>query len=242
MKKLLVTCALILMAPALGEGQERPALSQPADLKTAAKAVVELQLREDFAAIHKQFDANMKAAFTPEKLRATWREMARQLGAFKRLGEPQTLKDGPNEEYDVVMIKGEFERGKVNFIVAYNQARQISGLRVNLLAEEIADSARLKAAAKEVVDQLVRGEFTAVAGKFDGTMKAALPPEKLKEWLDSVSAQAGAYKRHVASQATKQLGFNVVDVRCEFERGELIIRVAFNQQQQIGGLYILPAQ
>jgi hypothetical protein len=184
----------------------------------------------------------MKSAFTPEKLRAAWGEIAKQLGAFRRLGEPQMLKDGPNEEYDVVVIRGEFERGKVKFIVAYNQSRQISGLITNLLPEEVADSSQPKAAAKEVLDLLVRREFAALVEKFDSAMKDGLPVEKLKELWESVSVQAGAYKRHIASQATKQQGLIIVDVRCEFDRGDLVIRVAFNQQQQIGGLYVLPAQ
>lgn len=103
-----------------------------------------------------------------------------------------------------------------------------------------ADSSELTAMAQNVVASLARGDTTAVAAKFDATMKAALPEAKLTEVWNSLTAQAGAFKQQLGTRQQKIQGFDVVFVTCAFERAKFDMQVAFNGNKEISGLYVKP--
>lgn len=101
------------------------------------------------------------------------------------------------------------------------------------------------ALARSVVASLAKGDFAGVVKHFDATMKAALPEEKLRQVWESLIAQLGPFKRQVSVRTEKVQQYDVVFVTCEFEKsslyGKLDVKVVFNSERQISGLFVVPS-
>lgn len=100
----------------------------------------------------------------------------------------------------------------------------------------------LIAQAKEFVDLLAKGEFAKAVENFDRVMTKAMPKEKLKEVWQAVIQQAGQFKKQKGTRKETLPKFDVVFVTCEFGKGTLDIKVVFNREKQITGLWFAPAQ
>ena len=96
--------------------------------------------------------------------------------------------------------------------------------------------------AETFMDQLQAGQFTNAVARFDKTMTAALPADKLAATWKAVSRQLGDFtKRH--GTRIESLGvYRIVFVPCEFARDWLDAKVVFNPAGEIAGLFFLPAR
>ena len=97
-------------------------------------------------------------------------------------------------------------------------------------------------AAEQFVNLLVGGEYEKAVKSFDATMKDVLPANKLEDAWQNLITQVGHYKRQVGVRQTKDKGFDIVFVTCEFEKGNADIQVVFNDAKEIAGLWFLPPQ
>lgn len=100
----------------------------------------------------------------------------------------------------------------------------------------------LIAQAEEFVDLLAKGEFGKAVENFDSVMTKAMPEEKLKGVWQTVMQQSGAFKKQKGTRTETLPKFDVVYVICEFEKANLDIKVVFNREKQITGLWFAPAQ
>jgi serine/threonine protein kinase len=92
--------------------------------------------------------------------------------------------------------------------------------------------------AKALVDALARGDFAAASKDFDSTMKKTLTPDKLKAtWKAEVEA-AGAFQKRTIVRAEKSGESDDVIVTCQFEKTPLKIKVVFNADNEIMGLWL----
>jgi len=96
--------------------------------------------------------------------------------------------------------------------------------------------------ASEFVALLVKEDFTAAAQYFDATMLQALPPEKLGQTWTQVKEQAGPYKHEIGRQQETTQGYEVININSQFEKAALNIRVVFNADKRIAGLFFAPGQ
>jgi hypothetical protein len=103
-----------------------------------------------------------------------------------------------------------------------------------------AEAAPAEVQNNEVVELLVKEEFAKVTDNFDETMKAALPAEKLGEVWKATIEQAGAFKKQLGSRQEKELEYDVTFVTCEFEKGNLDVKLVYNDKKQIAGMFIVP--
>jgi hypothetical protein len=97
-----------------------------------------------------------------------------------------------------------------------------------------------KAKTNEFVELLANQQFSAATGNFDETMKKTLPPEKLEETWKSTTDQMGPFKQQIGLRTEKQLGYDIVLITCEFEKGYLDIKVVYNNKKQVAGLFFVP--
>jgi len=98
----------------------------------------------------------------------------------------------------------------------------------------------LKAAAKEFVDSLVKGDFATATQNFDETMSSALPADKLEEtWKLSIE-QAGPFKQQIGVRMEKQMQYDVALVTCEFEKAPIDIKLVYSSEGKISGLFFIP--
>lgn len=95
-------------------------------------------------------------------------------------------------------------------------------------------------AAQSFVDQLVKGDFAAASGHFDAAMKTAMPETKLKEVWQQVLGQVGPFQKQLSTRTEEQKGYRIVYVVCQFEKSVINVRIVYNAQEQIAGLFFQP--
>jgi hypothetical protein len=109
-----------------------------------------------------------------------------------------------------------------------------------------AEPTKFEKQATELIDLLVAGKFEKATANFDAAMLKALPPARLKATWAQVAALGGAYQkqRGVRQQQVKQQGrdYDVVIVTCEFEKSAFDVRVVFDAEGKITGLFTSPAR
>ncbi|MBW8015476.1 MAG: DUF3887 domain-containing protein [Planctomycetes bacterium] len=97
-----------------------------------------------------------------------------------------------------------------------------------------------KASANTFVDQLIEGQFKQAANSFDKTMKRSLPPEKLaKKWKETTQ-DAGPFEKKLGTRADKYLWSDIIYITCQFKEGPLDVKVVYNKNKQISGLWFVP--
>jgi dienelactone hydrolase len=95
--------------------------------------------------------------------------------------------------------------------------------------------------ATEFIDQLVAGDFAAAAASFDATMAEALPAADLASTWQQLGGQVGAYEQEISRRQESTGGYDAVIVTAQFERSPLDIRIVFDSERRIAGLFFQPA-
>lgn len=97
----------------------------------------------------------------------------------------------------------------------------------------------LAAKAERLVESMAAGEYAAAAEDFDSVMTDALPPEKLREAWESLILQNGEFKALAGVRSDKAGQYDVVFVTCEFEGADQDVKVVFNDEKQVSGLFFV---
>ncbi|UCF04200.1 MAG: alpha/beta fold hydrolase [bacterium] len=96
--------------------------------------------------------------------------------------------------------------------------------------------------ATRFVELLRSGEYQEAVADFDETMKSVSPPGKLEETWKALIAQVGPLKRRTGVRQEPWKQYELVFVTCEFERALLDIKVVFDPEGRIAGMWFQPAQ
>lgn len=99
-----------------------------------------------------------------------------------------------------------------------------------------------EAAAKTFVGLLVAGQFEEAHQMFNAEMAAAVPLAELEATWTGLLGQVGEFREITESKATEKEGHIVIDVVCEFANGPINVRVVFDAENKVAGLWLLPAQ
>lgn len=99
----------------------------------------------------------------------------------------------------------------------------------------------LSSKATALVDHLVKGEYGPVTAEFDSAMSAQMTEAGLAQTMGTLQQQVGSFQRRSGVQRTQEQGYEVVLVTCEFERANLNVRVVYDQDGLVTGLFIVPA-
>jgi hypothetical protein len=124
---------------------------------------------------------------------------------------------------------------------------EVIGAALMLLASQLslADApaergVRLVQEAKQVVNDIDRGEYARVEARFDKKMADALPLDKLAETSKSISQQAGALKSIGEAKTSEKENFFIVRLSCEFANMPLDAQVVFDTDDKIAGMFFRP--
>jgi dipeptidyl aminopeptidase/acylaminoacyl peptidase len=95
--------------------------------------------------------------------------------------------------------------------------------------------------AKRVLDLLGHDRFDDVAGEFNAQMAAAMPASQLRDvWL-TVRQQVGTFTSFIDQRVTTQAaGVTAVILGCQFDKTPVNVIVAFDAENKIAGLRIVP--
>jgi uncharacterized protein len=95
-------------------------------------------------------------------------------------------------------------------------------------------------AGRHFVELLAKEDFAGAVARFDPAMTTALPEPKVREIWQALQAQAGPFRKQLGVSATKQDGYDVVLVSCQFEQATLDAKVVFDDKGLVAGLFFLP--
>ncbi|MFQ5721616.1 MAG: DUF3887 domain-containing protein [Candidatus Aminicenantales bacterium] len=118
----------------------------------------------------------------------------------------------------------------------------VQSLLFSTLQPATPESDNLIAKAREFVLLLERGEFPQAVKLFDKVMSKAMSSEQLKRAWESLTTQVGAFKKQTEVRQQSSEKFDIVSVTCQFENASLDIKVVFDENKQIAGLWFVPAQ
>lgn len=91
--------------------------------------------------------------------------------------------------------------------------------------------------AKALVHQMAHGRYKAAEIDFNGKMKQALPPEKLKKVWHQLTTTLGPFQKTGTTKTAEYNGDTIVLVQTQFKKRTLWARVAFDKSTKIAGLY-----
>jgi uncharacterized protein len=110
------------------------------------------------------------------------------------------------------------------------------------MAQETAKDSPSAVAAKQIIQELVAGQFEKVEALYDARMAAALPPGKLADGWRDLNKQAGAFQAITSTETSQVQGLQVVKMQCKFENSLLDATMVFNPDGKLGGLSFQPHQ
>jgi hypothetical protein len=195
----------------------------------------------DFAGIRADMTPDVRAALSERRLKDAWQQALELFGPFVRL-EPPAMRDPDTAA--TYLLRVHFRDGDVNMRVTYDDSQAVIG--ITLLSAQVEKLSRvpidLAAAARQIVDDLAQGRYDAVRSRFDEHMKQFLSVAQLRDgWQAAAVRQHGGFVSTGGMTATRVLGATVVDVFCTMQRGELKVRISFDNRGAIGGLFLQPA-
>jgi dienelactone hydrolase len=118
----------------------------------------------------------------------------------------------------------------------------IPGAALRGAAQDAAQDSPSAVAAKQLIQELVSGQFDKVEAIYDTRMAQALPPGKLADGWRDLNKQAGAFQAITSTETSQVQGLQVVKMQCKFENSLLDATVVFNPDGKLGGLSFQPHQ
>jgi dienelactone hydrolase len=99
----------------------------------------------------------------------------------------------------------------------------------------------LESKAREFLSALAKEDLAAATKNFDEAMKKALPDDKVLDIWKGLVKKSGPFKKLGAARKTKAGKYDIVIVRCEFDKGAQDAQVVFDGAKQLSGLFFRPA-
>ncbi|QUH26234.1 alpha/beta fold hydrolase [Serpentinicella alkaliphila] len=96
--------------------------------------------------------------------------------------------------------------------------------------------------AEGFVDYIVAEDFESAVAMFDDNMKKAMSVSKFEQTWSQLQKQVGGFERKISNRVEKIKEYDVVFVTCKFEQDNIDIKVVFNKDKRIAGLFFEPAK
>jgi uncharacterized protein len=109
-----------------------------------------------------------------------------------------------------------------------------------LYRNKLPDTRSLIESAGSLVESLAKEDFYEAEKDFSDTLKDSLPPQQLELIWKKTTKDAGAYRKFSNIREGKALHFDVVVVKCEFEREDIDIELVTDAEKKVVGLHFFP--
>ncbi len=96
--------------------------------------------------------------------------------------------------------------------------------------------------AEEFTGCLAQGDYDGCVEYFSAKMKRAMSARKLEQAWEDLQSQVGPYLGKTDLREEVIDGFDVVFVTAEFEQDLIIIRVVFDEDRRVSGLWFDPVK
>jgi len=102
------------------------------------------------------------------------------------------------------------------------------------------EDADLEKKARSFVEALRDGRFEEAAGTFDETMRGAMPADRLRATFRGLERNVGSLAAIESVRVDNVAGFRTGFVTCRFERMRLDVKIVFDSEGRITGLWFVP--
>ncbi|MDB8793858.1 DUF3887 domain-containing protein [Romboutsia sp. 1001216sp1] len=127
MKKMKMLLLVFLTGVVLG-GCTTSKLSESYDeelLKEYAQGIVNMICNDEYSKVIDKMSENLKTQINAEQLKEAWQPMKDKLGKFKSINKEELI---GNEDLATVVEVVEFDNGKAQFTITYNEDMKLEGL------------------------------------------------------------------------------------------------------------------
>ena len=226
---------VLLLAIVLGISMLGHAQSSDTVRLSITKDVMDNIAHGQFISARERFSPDLKDSVTESEMTDVWSELVALAGTFREQISQSTRSVRGTPTY---VSKSQFEKFKVELRLTFSEDNQITDFQIGPISDLSPEN--MEVSAKAITELLRQGHFDQVSSQFNDRMKTAMPTNRLgASWLH-VAAHLGQFKG--IKLARKDPDLDRVDVRCEFENGLMILRVAFDPSGKVGGLWMLPAE
>jgi uncharacterized protein len=97
----------------------------------------------------------------------------------------------------------------------------------------------LQGRTSNLIANLARGDFVGASENFDFTMRSRLPAENLAEAWRNVEGQVGTFVAIERVRTEHRGRYSFGFARCRFERGEKVVKVTYDADGSVAGLFFL---
>ena len=98
------------------------------------------------------------------------------------------------------------------------------------------------ARAYKIVETIAAGDYAAAVEAFDDTMQQSLPPDLLEQAWDSLVGKAGSFQEIFGTRISTAGETKVVFVTCRFEKSLMDVKIVFDRDLKVAGLFFVPTQ
>jgi hypothetical protein len=182
-----------------------------------------------------RFSPDLKESITPDQLKAGLKDLVDLVGPFQK----QLSQEAREVEGALFYIsRSQFEKCKVELRFAFDESNRIDGFYLtpvsNLGAED------MEKLATDITNLLRQQHFVELSAQFNDQLKALMNAQHLDDSWSHVLQHVGPFKS--IKKVRKDPEHDAVDVRCEFEHSEIIVRVAFDLDGKVAFIWMLPAE
>ena len=103
------------------------------------------------------------------------------------------------------------------------------------------DSDILQSLTKSFLESLAEKNFSAATARFDETMLKVMPAEKLAATWQGVINSVGDYQSLTNYRHASSGDYDIIIADCKFAKKPLGVKVVFDKEQRIAGLFFIPA-
>jgi len=103
------------------------------------------------------------------------------------------------------------------------------------------ENAEVVEEARRVVDEIDQGQYGEVRKRFDKRMTASLSEDQLAKGWEAFESLKGAMRSQGPVEVFKRREYTVVNVELDLAKTKAQMRVTFDKQGKIAGLYFLDA-
>jgi len=187
------------------------------------------------ASVRERFSADLKNSVSESDLKAARDELTGVASAFQaQISQTTRMVQGA----PIYVSKSQFEHFKVELKLMFDDTNHIINFRIAPISDVSPET--MEASARAITDLLGQQQFKEVSTRFNDQMSEKMPPDRLEASWMHVMTHLGPFKG--IKLARKDPEFDRVDVRCVFENGPMIVRIAFDPSGKIAGLWMLPAE
>lgn len=93
---------------------------------------------------------------------------------------------------------------------------------------------------KEIATNLSEKKYEDVRKDFSNGLKNNLSTDMIAKGWENLVAQNGAFTEIISATKTNVQGYDVIKVRCKFEKENANVEVTFNDDKKVIGLFLKP--